>query len=184
MEAPGREPTLATVNPGASPPEFAGHPGVRRGFTMCGQHGPFFTFHPDVLAGGQMFGITKQTLCDRAVYISLGFLIRKVHSLLTHILITIRSCVYPAASRLAPPCERIDLPDAEALSSLCHCPWGFPFPSADLTLVRGHLPWVLLHWLQAKQAVLWVLQLGSGQEEAELFSPSWDLPAGPEHRQL
>lgn len=107
MEAPGREPTLATVNPGASPPEFAGHPGVRRGFTMCGQHGPFFTFHPGVLAGGQMFGITKQTLCDRAVYISLGFLIRKVHSLLTHILITIRSCVYPAASRLAPPCERI-----------------------------------------------------------------------------
>lgn len=77
-----------------------------------------------------------------------------------------------------------DLPDAEALSSLCHCPRGFPFPSADLTLVRGHLPWVLLHWLQAKQAVLWVLQLGSGQGEAELFSPSWALPAGPEHRQL
>lgn len=74
---------------------------------MCGQHGPFFTFHPGVLAGGQRFGITKQTLCDRAVYISLGFLIRKVHSLLTHILITIRSCVYPAASRLAPPCEWI-----------------------------------------------------------------------------
>lgn len=46
--------------------------------------------------------------CDQAVYISLGFFIRKVHSLLMYILITIRSCIYPGGvSRLAQPHYRI-----------------------------------------------------------------------------
>lgn len=46
---------------------------------------------------GQMFGVPEGTKHprDQAVYISLVFFIRKVHSLLMYILITIRNCIYP-----------------------------------------------------------------------------------------
>lgn len=52
------------------------------------------------MAWGQMFGISEGSKHprDQAVYISLVFFIRKVHSLLMYILITIRSCIYPEES--------------------------------------------------------------------------------------
>ena len=107
-QGPKLEALPSLESPWLSPPQFALQPDITTVYNVVGSmaHFLFVTqvcgMEPDVWHQG------SKHPRDQAVYISLGFFIREVHSLLMYILITIRSCIYPGGvSRLAQPHYRI-----------------------------------------------------------------------------